>query len=98
MGFQIIKQPDGLYAIFSSITDTFHLYDATPQDVEDYFVEIATEQTKREVARIMNAVVAGMPRRAYAQFALTWEEALELDREHGGEVWADKAATAEVPT
>ena len=39
MGSQIIRQPNDLFAIFSSITDTIVMWDATAKDVEDYFVE-----------------------------------------------------------
>lgn len=87
MGQQIIQQPNGLFAIFSSNTDTIHLYDATAQEVMDFFVDMATADTKRRVVEILVNVAAGEPRKAYYQFAKTWDEALAMDKEHGGEAW-----------
>jgi hypothetical protein len=87
MGKQIIRQPNGRYAIFSTGTDTIHMWDATADEVVEHFVERAVEDARREWRRIVECVAAGEPRRVYYQFTMTWEEALELDREHGGEVW-----------
>ena len=87
MGSQIIRQPNELFAIFSSITDTIIMWDATAKDVEDYFVDRAAKQERRMVRDILRHVKAGDTRKAYHQFALTWDEALKLDEEHGGEVW-----------
>lgn len=87
MGKQIIKQPDGRFAIFSSGTDTIHMYDATAEEIVEYFVERAAVDTRREVLRIMEHVEGDEPRRAYFQFTKTWDEALAYDQEHGGEAW-----------
>lgn len=87
MGSQILRQPDGLYAVFSSETDTIVVWDATEDEIVEHFVEIAVERTRRDVQRILGHVAADEPRRAYFQFALSWEKALEEDREHGGEAW-----------
>lgn len=46
MGHQVIRQPDGRYAIFSSFTDTWIVYDATRQDVIDYYVEKAAKDAR----------------------------------------------------
>lgn len=87
MGYQVIKQPDGELAIFSSYTDTIVMWDADEAEVVQYFVDIAAEDARRRAEQVVAHVVAGEPRRAYFQFAKTWGRALELDREHGGEVW-----------
>ncbi len=87
MGSQIIQQPNGQFAVFSSITDTIHIRDATAQEIVDYFVEKTVEDVKRQLAEILVNVAAGEPRKSYHQFAMTWEEALARDYEHGGEVW-----------
>ena len=87
MGKQIIKQPNGLFAIFSTSTDTIHMWDATAQDIEDHFVERAAKDARRDVRQILEHVTAGEPRKAYYQFVMTWDQALAMDEEHGGEVW-----------
>ncbi len=87
MGNQIIRQPDGHFAIFSSNTDTIIVWDATKDEVVEWFVERAAERARQDAQRVIDHVAAGDPRRAYFQFAMTWEEALATDRERGGEAW-----------
>lgn len=89
VGNQIIKQPDGKYAVFSSITDTIVFWDATEEEVVQFFVDKVAEDTRRSVEKILTHVSAGQPRKAYYQFAMTWKEALSYDREHGGEAWEE---------
>jgi hypothetical protein len=93
MGHQIIKQPDGLFAIFSSYTDTWIVYDATRQDVIDYYVEKAREDAERGVTRILAAVEED-PRKAYYQFTMTFEEANAESVEHGGKDLSGKLASS----
>jgi hypothetical protein len=85
VGHQVIKQPDGRYAIFSSFTDTWIVYDATRQDVIDYYVEKATEDAKRDTARTLD-LIEESPRKAYYQFAMTFAEANAESKASGGEV------------
>lgn len=89
MGQQIVRQPDGRYAIFWSITDTIVLWDATEDEVVEFFVEQATKDARMQASRALYHVADGHPERAYYQFALTWDEALEKDREHGGDAWRE---------
>jgi hypothetical protein len=93
MGHQIIKQPDGLYAVFSSFTDTWILNDATRQDIIDYNVGKAREDAERNTARILDAVDVD-PRKAYYQFTMTFEEANAESVEHGGEDLSGKLASS----
>lgn len=90
MGYQTIRQPNTdppLFAIFSSYTDTIVVWDATAQEVEDWFVEIAVERVRRDVQQDLGHITEGNPRKVYFQFAMTWEEALVEDRKGGGEAW-----------
>ncbi len=96
MGHQIIQQPDGRFAIFSSNTDTIHVYDAMAEEVEEYFVQRVVEDERRRVRQLLEHVAAGESRKAYYQFAMTWAEALEEDREHDGEVWRIKSVSPTV--
>jgi len=84
MGQQVIRQPDGLYAIFSSITDTWIVYDADRQEIFDWYAERAKEDADRATLRILNAIEKD-PREAYHQFAMTFEEANARSIEHDGE-------------
>jgi hypothetical protein len=87
MGNQIIRQPDGEFAIFSTITDTIIMWDATAEDIEQYFVKRAADDASRRVLEILRCVSAGEPNQAYYQFTMTWDEALKMDEEHGGDAW-----------
>lgn len=86
MGAQIIRQPDDLFAVFSSDSDTIVITDATEKDILAYFVNLAIQHTTQRVAHLLEQVRTGHPDQAYHQFALTWDEAVALDREHGGHV------------
>lgn len=86
MGQQIIQQPDGLFAVFSSVTDTFIVVDATPEELVEWRAEEAAEAARERTRRELDKVLDGNSRAAYAQFAMTWEEAAAKDREHGREL------------
>lgn len=88
MGQQIIRQPDGRYAVFSTETETIHVYDATEDELVEWFAERAAEHARQSAREKIALVAAGETRRAYAQFAMTWDEALTQDRDHGGEAWS----------
>lgn len=47
MGAQIIQQPNGLFAVFSTDTDTIVVIDATEDEVLAYFVALAVQDTTR---------------------------------------------------
>lgn len=92
MGNQIVKQPDGKFAVLNSNTETIVLWDATKDEVVDWFVQLELadlERRKQHIAEIVDHVNAGNARQAYHQFVVTWDEALERDREHDGEVWKE---------
>lgn len=86
MGYQIIKQPDDRYALFSSYTDTIVAWNASAPEVIDWFAEQAEQDARVTAAKYLGHVAGGHPERAYHQFAMTWDEALEADHDHGGEV------------
>jgi hypothetical protein len=107
MGHQIIKQPDGLYAVFSSVVDSWILYDATREDLIGYYAEKAYEDAKRYredaeryredaergTARLLDAIEEN-PRKAYCQFTMTFEEANAMSVKHGGEDLSGKLASS----
>lgn len=85
MGSQIIKQPNGKYAVFSSIVDDFMFYDATPEDVIGYFVEQEAKSIKNLVTLIIDGLTKG--EKPYHQFTMTWPEALDWAKQVHGDKW-----------
>lgn len=88
MTYQIIRQPGGLFAIFSTYTDTIIVYDATRAEIVDWFIEQETAELRKQLGVKLDHVETGNPEKVYFQFAMSWDEALETDRVHGGEVHA----------
>ena len=58
MGWQVIKQPDGLYAIWSTVVDAIIMYDATESEVIQEFVEDARRSAQKSIERIMSELKA----------------------------------------
>lgn len=84
MGHQIIKEPGkGTYAVFSSFTDTWILWNASPQELEDHYAEKAAKDA-RESFRNTLARVDDEDPRPYYQFTLTFEKANAESIKHGG--------------
>lgn len=84
MGHQIIKQPNGKYAVWSSIATDFVMVDATPADIIEMEVESERERIEKEVIDKVAQMEAGQE--PYHQRTMTWEEALvRRDEFHGPE-------------
>lgn len=49
MGRSIVVQPDGLYAVFSSIIDDFVYTDCTKDDIKQLYAEEAVENSNHQV-------------------------------------------------
>ena len=97
VGYQIIKQPNEKLAIFSSSTDTIIVWDATADEVVDWFVEIAAERARTDTRRVVGFVEAGKPRKVYYQFTMTWEEATRSDQYHEGTTWQELEREGRLP-
>lgn len=82
MGHQIIKQPNGLYALYSSIVDDFVLIDATPQYIIDEWVASYKQDMQGKVSEIIQKLEQG--EKPYYQFTMTFDEAVEHVIEHHG--------------
>ena len=79
---QIIQQPDGKYAIWSSIVDSFTDIDCTPEEIIDILAQEEAEHIRKRVYEVVESLVAG--NKPYYQFTLTWEQALRKHkRVHG---------------
>jgi len=87
MGRSIIKQPDGLYAVFSSGTDRWVAWDLTREQYIGRRVEEAAREARADAARLLDDVDAGL---VYAGY--TFAEANAESVEHGGEDLSGKMA------
>lgn len=79
MGRQIIKQPDGKFAVWSTVADGLMAHGMTRAEVEDLFVNEAKRDALDRVRQVLDLVDSGRARDAYFQFVKPWAEAL---REH----------------
>lgn len=75
MGHQIIRQPDGKLAVYSSGVDAWMIVDSSPEELLDYYAERAADDARRSARRTIDAVLADAPQQVYYQFAMTFDEA-----------------------
>jgi|SRR5215831_10800901 len=95
MGHQIIRQPDDKLAVFSSSTDTWILFDVSPEELLDYYAEKAGEDARRQTQVTLDLVLSGQQTRAYYQFTMSFDEANQTSAEHEGPVWEGEGWTEE---
>lgn len=76
MAYQIIKRPDGKFALWSSIVDNFVVERATRKQVVAFFMQEAADEAKRKTAEVFKRIDAGQP--PYFQFTLTYAEACAI--------------------
>lgn len=75
MGWQIVKQPDGKYAIWSTGCDAFVATDGTAEEIAGEFARVAAEEARTRARERIAVLDAGG--RPYLQFTLSYEECLE---------------------
>lgn len=73
MGNQIIRQPNGKYAIFSSVVDDFTWTDCTLADLQMIYGSRAYENARKHVDEVIEKLENG--EKPYHQFTMTYEEA-----------------------
>jgi len=82
MSQQIIRQPDGRYAIWSTIVDGFLLLDATRDELIEAMLSNERDRVRIRVNDICDKLDTGA--NPYFQFTMTWEEAIrEHEQQHG---------------
>lgn len=84
MGAQIIKQPDGKLAVFSTGVDGWIFWDATPEELIEHYRDEAARQAEQRITDIVKAVENNEARRIYAQFTMTFDEANAKHLENEG--------------
>lgn len=85
MGRQIVRQDDGTWAVFDTVSNQITMWDATEKELEDWLAERAAEDSRRSTRGYLAHFKAG---RRPPQHWATWREALAEDRERGGEATA----------
>lgn len=82
MGHQIIKQPNGNYAVWSTIVTDFVVIDATPEEIIQIWIEDESEKIREQVMKTVGKLERG--EKPYYQFTMDWKEALKTrDEFHG---------------
>ena len=84
MGQQIIKQPNGKYSVFSSISDTFMIVDWTKEQIIEWRGEEAKQQAEEATKKTIEELDSG--KHPYCQFAKTWTEAAATHQRNKGNV------------
>lgn len=93
MGHQIVLQPDGRLAVWSSIVDDWILFDADPAELVEHYAARAAEKAREDTERTVRLVLKGEARAAYFQFVRTFDEfQAERLRHHGAAPWPPEAA------
>jgi len=88
MGRQIVKQPDGKYAIFSTTTDSFKATDLTEEQLRKCLIEYEMESAKRRIDNEINNVK--YRKKPYFQFTMTYEQCLKAHEETIEEIEIDE--------
>ena len=82
MGRQIIKQPNGKFAVWSSIVEDFILLDVSPAEIIEEFVEDSRETIETRVTEIINTLERG--EKPYSSFTRTFDQIIdEVKDRHG---------------
>lgn len=83
MGWQIIKQPNNNYCIFSSIVDNIIYYNMTQLELINIFNEEVNADITEKIIKIVKQLNNG--EKPYHQFTKTYEVMLTLIKEIHGE-------------
>jgi len=78
MAWQVIKQPNGRFLIFSSIVDMILFRDCSRAQIEALYIEDSRQKQQYAITRLMDTIERG--ENPYFQFALSYEEAIKADK------------------
>ena len=83
MARQIVKQPDGRYAVWSSIVDDFVLVDSTKEGL----IRFALREIEQDIRESTDEVIAKLDagKKPYHQFTCSFDDCLRLIRETHGD-------------
>lgn len=83
MSYQIAKQPNGKYAVWSTVVDDFISVNCGVDDIVEFFVSLERQRIEAEVKRICGELDEG--KSPYHQFTNSLSELVEHAREVHGE-------------
>jgi hypothetical protein len=84
MARRIIKQPNGLYAEWSTIVDDFVSFDCTPEDIIQDWIENEAKEIRKRVEQVVKELDEGG--KPYFQFTDSFEDCIKRIKEvHGGD-------------
>lgn len=88
MARQIIKQPNGKYCIFSTISDNVTHYNATPEGI----IELWVNESRKTITNTVNYTIKQLENneKPYDQFTLSYEDMLNTIEFRNGEELAKK--------
>jgi len=82
MSYQIIKQPNGKYCVFSTIVNNTIIYNCTKNEVIEIYLSMEKERVKTELKRIFEKL--NKKEKPYYQFTISFEEMIKvIKKEHG---------------
>lgn len=77
MAWRLVKNPKGLWNIFSTVVDDFVYYDCTDEEIVEVYQEKAKQEAKEQAEYAMTRYNQGFR-------VLKYEEALDIiERNHG---------------
>lgn len=88
MGWQVIKQPNGKYCIWSSVVDNIVYYNGTREETINAFIKAEAETIQKRVEKIIDSIDSGG--QPYHQFSKTFDDAIEAIKEYHGDDEAKK--------
>jgi len=83
MGWQIIKQPNNQYCVFSSVVDHLIMVNATEEELKDFYKEEYGRRGVEKVEQVLEKMNKGIP--PYHQFTKSFDEMLETVKQVHGE-------------
>ena len=83
MGQQIILQPNGKYALWSSISDDFIFLNASKDEIIEEIISFKRHSITTEVERVMKAIEKGQ--KPYHQFTKTFQDCIDTIKANHGE-------------
>lgn len=75
MGLQIIEQPNGLLCVFSPAIESWVLWDATEEELVEFYRDEATRKVEQAVRDAVKYVTKDNPRLYYGGSTLTFKQA-----------------------
>lgn len=75
---QILKQPNGKYALWTSVVDDFIAYDCTRQEIIRLYARRAASRAREDIKYILESIDKG--EKPYGEFTESWKQLLRTRR------------------